>query len=247
MANARNIALLDPLKILLYGPAGTKKTTLAATFPNPHFVDFDNGMRTVKGKDISYVTITNRETTDEDFLAIPECKKVAKASAFVKGQKYAEYLANTLTETDTLVIDSLTFWGNYAMDHTLALVGRTGQPPQIQDWGTARKLIEITLEALKSARCNLIIITHEDFEKDAEQGFISFIPKGVTGNQGRILPAFFDEVWRAGIEHGQGVDKGKLTYQITTVAGKRSEGKSRSNLPPIIIDPTYEKIKSLIK
>lgn len=245
MANAKDLTLDAPLKILLYGPAGTKKTTLAATFPNPHFVDFDNGMRTLHGQAVHYVTINGRETIDPDFLAIPTCKAVAKASAFVKGQKYAEHLANTLTKNDTLIIDSLTFWGNYAMDHALALAGRP--TPQLQDWGTARKMIEISLEALKSATCNLIIITHEDFEKDEEQGYISFQPKGVTGNQGRILGTYFDEVWRAGITHGQGVDKGKMTYTLTTVPSKRAEGKSRSNLPATIQDPTYEKIKALIK
>lgn len=245
MANAKDLTSSAPLKVLLYGPAGTRKTTLAATFPNPHFVDFDNGMRTIRGQSVHYVTINGRETTDPDFLAIPACKAVAKASAFIKGQKYLEHLANTLKEEDTLVLDSLTFYGNYAMDHALALAGRP--TPQLQDWGTARKMVEISLEALKSAACNLIIITHEDFEKDEEQGYISFQPKGVTGNQGRILGTFFDEVWRAGIVHGQGVDKGKMTYTLTTVPSKRAEGKSRSNLPATIENPTYEKIKGLIK
>lgn len=38
--------------MLLYGESGSGKTSMAATFPDPLFIDLDNGMRSVAGKNL---------------------------------------------------------------------------------------------------------------------------------------------------------------------------------------------------
>ena len=110
MARTKDITP-DTLKILLIGDAGTGKTRLAATFPEPHFVDLDGGMLSVRDSDVQYITVAERETTDPDFLAIypKNAEKKAKQSMFLKAQDLIEHWANNLTADQTLVIDSLTF------------------------------------------------------------------------------------------------------------------------------------------
>lgn len=42
---SKETASRKPLKVLLYGPAGAGKTTYAATFPDPVFLDLEGGLR----------------------------------------------------------------------------------------------------------------------------------------------------------------------------------------------------------
>lgn len=242
MANAKTMNAKS-LKVLLVGDAGTYKTRLAATFPQPHFVDFDDGMLSVRGQDVIYITIGRKETTDEDFLALFPTKK-AKMRAFVKGQALLEHWANTLTKDQTLVLDSFTFYTDAALEHVLAL---NNQPtPRIQDWGAAQKLLEGTLEELNKLPCNVVVIAHRDMKQDQETGAISYVPQTI-GKLAKKMPAYFDEVWRTNTklkkEGGSDVEE----FYIETIKGRREDGKTRLNLPSKIVNPTYESIIQIMK
>lgn len=241
MANAKNISSSDPMKVLIYGPSGTKKTMLAATFPEPHFVDFDNGMRTLRGQDINYITINSRETTDQDFLDLFG-KPAARRSGYEKGVMLIEHWANKLTAGQTLVIDSLTFLNDYALEHVLRLQNQ--KTPRIQDWGAAQKMLEMILEQLNNVDCNLVIICHEQFTKDDESGFISWLPLTI-GKLATKIPVYFDEVWRSYCEQRGGGKTLETIYGIQTIPTRRSTAKSRLNLPSAVISPSYQKIKDL--
>ena len=246
MANAKSIRADSPLKVLIYGPSGTKKTTLAASFPNPHFVDLDNGMRVLMGKDINYVTLSEKETTDPDFLSL--CgPKAGKLDAYNKAATLLEKWANSLTAKDTLILDSLSLYTDYA----LAYVLRTERQdkPRIQDWGSAQKLIELTIEALTKAECNVVVIAHEGYEKN-EDGAITLWAPATIGKLSMKMPLYFDEVWRSACDHRKVLEGGKTVtqqvYTIETAPTKKSTAKSRSNLPTTVEEPTYEKVIKLI-
>lgn len=241
MANAKNISLDDPMKVLIYGPSGSKKTILASTFPDPHFVDFDNGMRTLRGRDVNYITVNNRPTNDEDFIELFGEKK-AKLSGYEKGVMLIEHWANTLTREQTLIVDSLTFLNDYALAHVLKLQNQ--KTPRIQDWGATQKLLEMILEQLNNVECNLIIICHEQFTKDEESGIISWLPLTI-GKLATKIPVYFDEVWRSYSEQKGGGKNMETLYGIQTVPTRRSTAKSRLNLPTAIVEPSYSKIKAL--
>lgn len=236
MANTKTLEATT-MKILMYGPSGCGKTTLAASFPEPHFVDLDNGMLSVAGKDINYITINSRETVDPDFLAL--FPKKGDHTPFLKAQMYIEHLANTLGEGQTLVIDSFSFLNDYVLEHVLKLAGQ--KLPRIQDWGAAQKMLEKTLEALNNVECNLIVIAHEQFVKDEESGFISWLPLTI-GKLATKLPIYFDEVWRCYSEPGRGTNKDTQIYGIETKPTRKTTAKSRLHLPFQFVDPTYESI-----
>lgn len=247
MANAKNMSSTT-LKVLLYGPSGTGKTTLCSSFPNPHFVDADNGMLSVSGKDLTYITVSNKETTDPDFLEICKLRKkdltrFPKSEAFTKATFLIEHWANTLTEEDTLIVDSLTFMNDWAMSYVCKLAGVP--QPRIQDWGAAQKMLENIFEQVNDVKCNLVIIAHEQFVKDEDSGVISWLPLTI-GKLATKIPIYFDEVWRTYTERSKSGDsKGEQVYGIETRPTRRTTAKSRLQLPEKVETPTYQKILSL--
>ena len=236
MANAKNLEA-KAMKILLYGPSGVGKTTLAATFPNVHFVDLDNGMLSVAGKDIDYITINSRETTDPDFIKL--FPKMVKQRAWLKSVAIIEHWANELKEGDTLVLDSFSLFTDYAIEQILALESRTSM--RIQDWGSARGLLETTLEALNNVECNLIVNAHEEFIVDKESGAVSWMPLTI-GKLKTKIPIYFDEVWRCYSEPGKGSAKGTQIYGIETKPTRRTTAKSRLHLPTKFENVSYSTI-----
>lgn len=249
LANAKDITV-TAIKSLIWGPPGSGKTKIAATFPNPHFVDLDDGMLTVRGQDINYVTITAQETTDPDFLAMcaemPPLKKGTpyhQQSRFEKAQIAIQYYANKLTANQTLVIDSLTFYSQSAFDHIME-VEKPKDNRQV--YGAAQKLISATLDILKDRPCNVVLLAHVKTNID-EHGNITTIVPQTTGNAlAAVLPGHFDEVWRTEVEMDR-KDPEKHVYVIHTAPMKKENAKSRLELPAKIVDPTYEKIMKLVK
>jgi len=240
MANTKTLTTASQ-KCLFYGPAGTGKTTLASTYPNPHFVDLDNGMLSLRGKDINYITISAKETKDEDFINLVG-KQFAKADPYTKTIKLVEAWANTLTAEDTLILDSLTFLNDFALEYVLKLANQS--TPRIQDWGAAQKLLESIFTILNDTDCNLIIIAHDQFIKDDSSGVISWLPQTI-GKLATKVSIYFDEVYRFISEPGIGAKKGNNTYVIETKPTRTTTAKSRLDLPARIENPTYEKIIEL--
>jgi len=245
MANTRDIKP-NTLKVLLVGDAGTKKTILSSSFPDPHFVDLDGGMLSVRGKDITYVTIGEKETTDPDFLAILKSPKYAGHSMFLKAQYLIEHWANTLTANQTLVIDSLTFYSEAALNHVAALEKNKDAR---QNYMGAQNLIRATFEKLKSLPCNVVVTAHRVLVEESE-GIMSYLPKTAGKSFALMLPSYFDEVWRTSVKTKKVKDSsGKLVptqiFTLDTIKSMKEQGKTRLNLPSSIEDPTYEKIMTL--
>lgn len=246
MANAKTLSP-KTLKVLLVGDAGTKKTILASTFPDPHVIDCDGGMLSVRGKDVNYITIGEKETTDEDFLAVIKKETYAKHSMFSKAQYLLEHWANTLTDQQTLVLDSLTFYSEAALNHVTALEKNKDNR---QNYMGAQALIKATFEILKDLPCNVVVTAHRVLVEE-EENVISYVPKTAGKAFAMALPAYFDEIWRtsvklAYVKDAEGKKVPSQIFSLDTVKSPREQGKTRLNLPPSIIDPTYDKIMSLV-
>lgn len=241
MANAKNIDTDKGMKILLYGPSGTGKTEFASTFPNPHFVDLDNGMLSLAGKDITYITISAKKTEDPDFAKLIGDRWVG-ADAYTKATKLIEHWANNLTAEDTLIVDSFSFLNEYAVDYVLKLANQA--TPRIQDWGAAQGMLINILEQINDVKCNVIIVSHNQFVKDEQSGFVSWLPDTI-GKLATKISVYFDEVYLTGCERGRGNEREQVIYYIDTVPSRSTTAKSRLKLPNRIIDPSYDKVREL--
>lgn len=225
-----------PKRVLLYGASGSGKTYLAGTFPSPVFIDLDDGMTTLMASDIEYYTVDTKPTLDKDAITILGAKSAAKDNGYLKTIALLEHFLNTLDSSSTLVLDSLSIFTDYALEHTLSLANQ--KTPRIQDWGAAQKLIESTISAFRDAKCHIVVIAHEEFTKDEESGVISWLPMTI-GKLRSKLPLYFDEVYHNYAERGKGTNKGEMIYGIETSPTRRTTAKSRCNLVGNIEFPKF--------
>lgn len=246
MANAKNLKS-DAIRLLLVGEAGSGKTKLSATFPNPHFVDLDDGMLTVRGQDVNYITIGQYKTEDPDFLEIVKDKPALKGkikdyselTTFEKAQAVIEHWANTLKAGDTLIIDSLTFYSQAAFDYVIEV-----EKPKDnrQAYGAAQKLISSTFDLIRTRPCNIILTAHKKLRTDEHGNLLTVQPMTVGNALADIIPSHFDEVYRMEVEISKKGGEEQKEYVLYTCPTKKQKGKSRLGLPERIVDPTYEKL-----
>lgn len=92
------------LKVLLYGVAGTGKTTMAATFPKPLFLDLEGGMRSTLrvGEVIRYPADHNKSIQSYD-----QVKAFYSAVIRVKNPTFETIVIDSLNELQRLMADHL--------------------------------------------------------------------------------------------------------------------------------------------
>ena len=203
------------LKVLVYGKAGTGKTTLAASFPKPYFFDFDDGLISVRGGDFLYDT----------FQDVKRNGLIVKA-ATVDARKTLKLIENGTIECDTIVIDSLTTFQDSAMTEVLQSENRKNA--ERQDWKTFADLILDFVTRCMILDKNFIMTAHEAYVEDLLNGKVYVSPYAMGKMVPRRLTNLFDEVYRSVAEKGKDKD-GKIVtlYRLATKPDKSREAKSR--------------------
>jgi hypothetical protein len=240
------------LVILLYGKPLVGKTVLASQFPSPTFIELDGKMASVTSSrnvdsgsfDFDSFFIDESETTDPDFIEL--CGKgFAKQSAWIKTQKLTEVLLEKLPQDSTLVIDSITRLSERLVSFVEKLTNH--KPLQRQDWNAFTMHLSDYRDLLRSttAKCNVVVIGHEDVIKDETTGAIERILYLPTRQRHR-LPAIADEYWLLRAEPR--VKDGKMTSRrMLQVIPDAVTPCGSSQWMPNIPDPTYEKLKPYLE
>lgn len=197
--SAHNLA-----KILAVGDSGTGKSgslsSLALAGYKLKIADFDNGLDVLVGllsdlpdwpkiaPNIEYETFTDE---------YGDPKKTTRyapktGDAFTRGLRQIAEWSSSGPDT-WLVIDSLTRFCDRAMDRTLALTGRLGQQPQLQEWGAAMADIEAFLGLMSSAQvtCNTIMFAHKTYV-EGDDGVAVPYPRALGSKLPPKVPSFFN-------------------------------------------------------
>ncbi len=160
---------------LIYGKSGKGKTTFAASFPKPLFLDFDDGMASVKDKKVDYIPMRNAQ----------------EFSQFLTGMSaFGGY--------ETLVIDSLTMLTEIEMEKQLLLNKR--KRPTLNEWGNlvydCKEMLMRLLREYKKYFKYIIFVCHEEQIQDELTQEVIIRPL----LPGKMLPEFIpqrvDEVYR---------------------------------------------------
>lgn len=170
-----------PIKMLYMGDTGTGKTGALASLANAgyklHILDYDNGLDILSTavkpeflKNIEYETLTEKKKAVGGTVLIQGTPK-----SFARGLALlTEWSGKYTSKEDIIVIDSLTFMSDAALEHVLAGAGHTGRQPEIQEWGLAMSLIEDVLSILYSddLKCNVIVNSHIKYIQDEGSGMV---------------------------------------------------------------------------
>lgn len=172
---------------LLWGSAGTGKTTLACTAPGKKLlVNFDpDGPASVAGFP---------DTDVLDFSDAPNSITDQFESADPLG------LAKVMGDYDTLIFDSLTNIGHKALMHGIPQIkGATIERPSPGAYGVRNalvlQLVKNILALTSKHGKNVIFIAHEDAPVTNDEGVVLFITLSLGGKLPEQAALDFSEVW----------------------------------------------------
>lgn len=241
-------------KLLFAGDSGSGKTgalaSLAAAGYNLRILDFDNGLDVLKNmiqdpksiypeeclERIHYQTITDPMKNLNGRL-VPKSatvwQRAIKALMEWKDEEVDFGPISSWTDQEILVLDSLSFLSNAAMDFVLSMNARLGQHPQLQDWGAGQKLVEDLIKMLydDGVKCNVIITAHVKYigeEGAAQKGYPNTLGKALPP----ILGRYFNTILKA-----ESIGSGSATKRkiFTTTRGVME----LKNTNPLKVAPEY--------
>lgn len=233
----KNNARSNTFNAIIYGGMGTGKTNITRTCRRPVLIhSFDpGGTKTVRD-----------EVEKGDFFVDTrfETEDPMKPTSFKLWDEEYHRLkqGGMFDKIGTYVIDSATTWSSAAMNVILQKAGRPGSTPQQNDYLPTMVLLENAIKDITTLPCDVILICHEDTDKDEASGRL-FVGPLFIGKLKYRIPILFDEIYYACTkETSSGVN-----YQLLT----RATGlyKARTRLGKGGIFETYEQqdIKALLK
>lgn len=235
--------------LLIYGWPKIGKTILASQFPNAHMLDLDDGISAVKslareqGKKpprIKVIQVDENPTEDPDFIEL--CgKPFVKANAWTKSKAVIEKWAKKLGPDDTLVVDNTSALSDYLLDS----VNPSGTKMEYSHWNTFVREIRYVIGKLQNARANVVIVAHEQYNKDDGTGELHRTILMPTNQKYRIPGRISDLLYMKAEVSGPAKKRIVKRYiestpDYLTPAGSRA-------LIPDIEDPTFEKIRPYLE
>jgi hypothetical protein len=202
---------------VVYGGLGTGKTSLIRTARKPVLIhSFDPGGTKVLRDEIAAGSILADTRFENEDPRNPTAFKLFDDEYHrLRSGKFFDQLG-------TYVIDSVTTWGQCAMNAVLKKAGRAGGTPQQNDWMPQMMMMENAMRDFVSLPCDCILIGHDDVTKDEASGRM-FVGLMITGKLSRRVPLLFDEIYCAQTKE---TSKG-IEYQLLTRATGMYQARSR--------------------
>jgi len=157
------------LTMLVYGSPGSGKTTFAATFPKPLFIDIQGGLMSIRAQEVAYV----QPATYDDLI---QCVIPDNVSAY-----------------ETVILDTATHTVQFIMDHVLTVIGKHDLPT-LAEWAATVEYTKRLIIALLALPQHILVTAEERTDKDEDTGRILGGPD-LPGSLPQRLSALFDCVF----------------------------------------------------
>ncbi len=181
--------------LLLLGAPFMGKSTAAATFPNAVFLDFDH--KAPAGSTV--IPFWDGTLCDEYAKRTNPNHPPNKRDALINWLKKT---IPTLSADVTLILDSMTmvdaaFHQQTEKVETVPISPKTGKPDGFYVWGVKLRYYAALFDILKTHPGNVIVIMHEQYERDEDGKLTSTIRPLITGSFADTIASHFTLIFRA--------------------------------------------------
>lgn len=222
------------IKALLYGVSGTGKTTMAATFPRPVFLDLEGGMLSVREhKPLRYPADPNK-----DIKTYPEVVQFY--------QLVAGYTPET-APFETIVIDSLNelqvLVTQYVVEKYTGVKRMYNDQLTMADYGKANRMFMQVTRLFLKLPYN-IVFTAVSNQKESGDDDIQISPKFVGKQVGPDIQRMMDMI---GYCHAKRVQDGSSQHYVSFMITPQYIAKSRLKIRDKDMPNNYSSLISSIK
>ena len=207
------------IKILVYGKAGTGKTTLCGTAPAPLIINAESGLLSLRGKSIPVVSIKTMQDVWDVFTWLG-----SPAAADIQ----------------TVCVDSI----SEIAEVLLASEKRKTKDPR-QAYGALNEEMVTLVKAFRDLPKKHVVVTaKEAMSTNDVTGVVTYGAASPGRTVGPALPYLFDEVLHASTGRDQA---GKVYHYLRTRADMQIDAKDRSGVLDEIEYPDLTNIINKIK
>lgn len=183
---SNELVIPQAVKAMVYGQAGTGKSTLALSTPAPLLLDFDNGVKRVNMAHLDGVDIVQ----------------------VASWQDVKQVLQEDLSDYRTIVVDTV----GKMMDFIITYKCGTRQP-QIKDWANINAEFSWMTRTLSSMDKNVVFVAHRDTRKEGDETV--FIPSLREKSYNSIVTEL-DLLGYLEMRNEDGVQKRTITFDPTS-------------------------------
>lgn len=161
----------DGVKMLVYGPSGAGKTTLAGTAPAPVILSVENGLLSLRGHDIPFVIIRDRQDLEEVYHMLHDG-------------------ADALIDRKTVILDSISEIAEVVLGEEK---DRTADGRKA--YGETGDYMGEMVRQFRDLPGRHVLMTAQLEQVQDDTGALLFGPSMPGKKMGARLPYFFDEVF----------------------------------------------------
>jgi len=171
-------ASTNGVKVVVYGQAGTGKTSLIATLPNPIILSAEGGLLSISDSNLPYIEITSIESLREAYKWASESEE---AKNF-----------------DSIALDSI----SEIAEVVLNFEKKIAKDPR-QAYGALQEQMTDIIRAFRDLANKNVYFTAKCEKSADEAGRVMYAPSMPGAKLGQQLPYFVDEVLALRVEKDQ--------------------------------------------
>ena len=159
------------VKVLVYGAAGSGKTSLIKTLPNPIVLSAEGGLLSIQDADLPYLEITSMDELREAYSWVME------------------------SEYKSVALDSISEIAEVCLNHEK----KVNKDPRAA-YGAMQEQMADIIRAFRDIPGRHVLMTAKLEKTQDEMGRVLYSPSMPGNKTGQALPYFFDEVLALRVE-----------------------------------------------